>query len=389
MPAPGHSIGEYLETIYFLAFPIGEYVPHGAGSPPLASRVAEMLHVSRASAGEMLKRLEAEGLISRGEKKEALLTETGRERAERVVRKHRIIERLLTDFMGYTAYESHERADEMGDTFDDDMIERIDEKLGHPQRCPHGWPVDPEVEQTEERRADTARHAVGRHARDGRPTRRARRRPPPLVLRPGSRAGHEHPRSDGGAGGGSVHGHDRECRRARDLREGRCGTFRPAFVIVRAATAADLSFLQVMLYEAATWRPEAQPPPETVHANPHVARYLCDWGRLGDAGLICEGDEPLGAAWFRLFPADEPGYGFVSPDVPELTIGVAPASRGRGVGTRLLEELVELASADGYRALSLSVEPDNTARELYERLGFVRVADDGGAWTMLRELRPS
>lgn len=149
MPAPGHSVDEYLETIYFLAFPIGEYVPHGAGSPPLASRVAEMLHVSRASAGEMLKRLEAEGLIERGEKKEALLTDSGRERAERVVRKHRIIERLLTDFMGYTAYESHERADEMGDTFDDDMIERIDDKLGHPQRCPHGWPVDPDVEQAE------------------------------------------------------------------------------------------------------------------------------------------------------------------------------------------------------------------------------------------------
>jgi DtxR family Mn-dependent transcriptional regulator len=149
MPAPGHSVDEYLETIYFLAFPIGEYVPHGAGSPPLASRVAEMLHVSRASAGEMLKRLEADGLIERGEKKEALLTKTGRDRAERVVRKHRIIERLLTDFMGYTAYESHERADEMGDTFDDEMIDRIDDKLGHPQRCPHGWPVDPEFEQTE------------------------------------------------------------------------------------------------------------------------------------------------------------------------------------------------------------------------------------------------
>jgi DtxR family Mn-dependent transcriptional regulator len=149
VPAAGHSVDEYLETIYFLAFPIGEYTPYGAGSPPLASRVAEMLHVSRASAGEMLKRLEAEGLIERGKKKEALLTETGRERAERVVRKHRIIERLLTDFMGYTAYESHERADELGDTFDDDMIERIDDKLGHPQRCPHGWPVDPEVEQAE------------------------------------------------------------------------------------------------------------------------------------------------------------------------------------------------------------------------------------------------
>ena len=149
MPAAGHSVDEYLETIYFLAFPIGEYTPHGAGSPPLASRVAEMLHVSRASAGEMLKRLEADGLIERGKKKEALLTDSGRARAERVVRKHRIIERLLTDFMGYTGYESHERADELGDTFSDEMIERIDDKLGHPQRCPHGWPVDPAVEQAE------------------------------------------------------------------------------------------------------------------------------------------------------------------------------------------------------------------------------------------------
>jgi Mn-dependent DtxR family transcriptional regulator len=147
--ADRHSIDEYLETIYFLAFPIGEYTPNGAGSPPLASRVAEMLGVSRASAGEMLKRLEAEGLIKRGARKEALLTGAGRERAERVVRKHRIIERLLTDFMGYTGGEAHERADELGDTFSDEMIERIDEKLGHPDRCPHGWPIDPALEQEE------------------------------------------------------------------------------------------------------------------------------------------------------------------------------------------------------------------------------------------------
>jgi DtxR family Mn-dependent transcriptional regulator len=144
-------VDEYLETIYFLAFPIGEYTPHGAGSPPLASRVAEMLHVSRASAGEMLKRLEADGLIERGKKKEALLTESGRERAERVVRKHRIIERLLTDFMGYTAAEAHVHADELGDTFSDDMVERIEVRLGHPDRCPHGWPVDTVFEQEENR----------------------------------------------------------------------------------------------------------------------------------------------------------------------------------------------------------------------------------------------
>ncbi len=144
----GHSTDDYLETIYFLAFPIGEYTP-ASGALPLASRVAEMLGVSRASAGEMLKRLEGEGLIERGSRKEALLTESGRARAEHVVRRHRIIERLLTDFMGYTGAEAHVHADELGDTFSDDMVERTFERLGRPERCPHGWPVDPDVEQAE------------------------------------------------------------------------------------------------------------------------------------------------------------------------------------------------------------------------------------------------
>jgi DtxR family Mn-dependent transcriptional regulator len=148
---PGHSVDEYLETIYFLAFPIGEYRPVDTELPTLSSRIAEMLGVSRAAAGEMLKRLEIEGLVERGEHKEALLTPAGRERAEKVVRKHRIIERLLTDFMGYTASESHVHADELGDTFTDDMIQRIEEKLGHPDRCPHGWPIDTAAEQLENR----------------------------------------------------------------------------------------------------------------------------------------------------------------------------------------------------------------------------------------------
>jgi Mn-dependent DtxR family transcriptional regulator len=148
--ATRHSVDEYLETIYFLAFPIGEYSPQASGhSPTLASRVAEMLGVSRASAGEMLKRLEKEGLVRRGEHKEALLTAAGRKRAEKVVRKHRIVERLLTDFMGYTAAEAHVYADDIGETFSDDMVERMERKLGYPDRCPHGWPVDPAFEQAE------------------------------------------------------------------------------------------------------------------------------------------------------------------------------------------------------------------------------------------------
>jgi DtxR family Mn-dependent transcriptional regulator len=70
-------------------------------------------------------------------------------RAEAMVRRHRIIERFLTDFLGYSAGEAHEHADDLGDTFDQEMVERIAEQLGHPDRCPHGWPVEPAVEQAE------------------------------------------------------------------------------------------------------------------------------------------------------------------------------------------------------------------------------------------------
>jgi ribosomal protein S18 acetylase RimI-like enzyme len=127
-----------------------------------------------------------------------------------------------------------------------------------------------------------------------------------------------------------------------------------------------------------------------VLADPNVAHYVEGWGRRGDLGLIAEEEEaPLGATWLRLFDESDPGFGFVAADVPELAIAVVAESRGRGVGTALLEAVPALARAAGYRAVSLSVESDNPALRFYERVGFRRVGEDAGAWTMLLELRPS
>lgn len=147
--ARAHSVHDYLEAIYFLATPVGEYGPIVGEAPVPAARVAEMLGVTPPTASEMLKRLEADGLIERGPRKAPLLTKKGRAEAERVVRNHRIIERFLTDFMGYTPAESHVHADDIGDAFDDDMVERLANQLGHPDRCPHGWPVAPAEERAE------------------------------------------------------------------------------------------------------------------------------------------------------------------------------------------------------------------------------------------------
>ena len=223
--AQGHSVDEYLETIYFLAFPIGEYRPKTGGNPTLASRVAEMLGVSRASAGEMLRRLETEGLIERGAQKEALLTPAGPSARRHVVRKHRIVERLLTDFMGYTAAEAHVHADEIGEAFSDDMVARIEERLGHPDRCPHGWPVEPDVEQAENKELVPLSDLEPGRPADDRAPRRARRRPPALVLRRGARARDARRAARGAAGGRAAHGR-RQRHRARDRREGRRGPVR-------------------------------------------------------------------------------------------------------------------------------------------------------------------
>jgi ribosomal protein S18 acetylase RimI-like enzyme len=100
---------------------------------------------------------------------------------------------------------------------------------------------------------------------------------------------------------------------------------------------------------------------------------------------------PVGAAWYRLFRRNHPGYGFVDEETPELAIAVVPSRRGHGLGEALLEALCERARADRYTALSLSVEKGNEPLlAFYEKHGFVRVHEDGGdTVTMRRDLQSS
>lgn len=151
---------------------------------------------------------------------------------------------------------------------------------------------------------------------------------------------------------------------------------------IRHVGAGDLPFLAEMLVEAA-YAPGTHPKPTPAQAlaEPAVGRYLRDWGRTGDVGLIAEDDagRSLGAAWYRRFPAEEPGYGFVAPDVPEVAIAVRDGARAKGIGSALLAALIEAARIGGERAVSLSVNPRNeVALRLYQSVGFVEVARPAG-----------
>ena len=156
--------------------------------------------------------------------------------------------------------------------------------------------------------------------------------------------------------------------------------------LLREAGPGDLPVLADALAAAADWRPGSpQRSGAEALADRHLARYLAGWPLPGDAGVVAVAEDgaALGAAWYRLLPADEPGYGFVAADVPELALGVRPHARGQGHGTALLAALLERADRDGLPAVSLSVEPDNPAVRLYARHGFVVVGGEG-ALTMLR-----
>jgi ribosomal protein S18 acetylase RimI-like enzyme len=118
-----------------------------------------------------------------------------------------------------------------------------------------------------------------------------------------------------------------------------------------------------------------------------LARYVDNWGRAGDLALVAaEGPNRVGAAWIRRFTADAPGYAFLDAETPELTIAVVPSRRRHGVGQELLDALLEKARAEGYGAVSLSVEQGSPAIGFYERNGFERVTEDEGAVTMRRAL---
>ena len=149
--------------------------------------------------------------------------------------------------------------------------------------------------------------------------------------------------------------------------------------MIREGGQQDVRFLRDMLRHAYYWRSRDTEMPLT--------RYVHAWGRDGDRALIAHDDfHSAGAAWYRLYTEREPGFGFVDERTPELTIGVVPSRRGKGIGSELLDALLDRARADGFGRISLSVEKTNPAVHLYETRGFRPLRDDDGATVMVADL---
>jgi DtxR family Mn-dependent transcriptional regulator len=125
---------EYLQSIFWLM---------EAGLPITGANIARAMQLSAPTVHEMVVRLAADGYISRLPDKSWEFTTTGREHAEQIVRRHRLIERFLTDVLDIPWDDVHEQAELMEHAMSPLMEEKMLAAIGDANTCPHGHPIDP------------------------------------------------------------------------------------------------------------------------------------------------------------------------------------------------------------------------------------------------------
>src|SRR6185503_18831923 len=126
------SVEDYLKAIYNLS---------PEGRPASTSQIAQLLELSAPSVSGMVKRLSEQGLLEHVPYKGVQLTAEGRRAALRMVRRHRLIESYLVDFLGYSWDTVHAEAERLEHAVSDTLVERMAAALGHPSFDPHGDPI--------------------------------------------------------------------------------------------------------------------------------------------------------------------------------------------------------------------------------------------------------
>jgi DtxR family Mn-dependent transcriptional regulator len=123
---------EYLQIMFWL---------EEAGLPITGANVARAMQLSPPTVSEMVGRLEGDGYVERASDKSLAFTDKGREEAEAIVRRHRLIERFLTDVLGIPWDEVHEEAERLEHAMSPVLEERMKAAIGDAKTCPHGHPI--------------------------------------------------------------------------------------------------------------------------------------------------------------------------------------------------------------------------------------------------------
>jgi len=154
-------------------------------------------------------------------------------------------------------------------------------------------------------------------------------------------------------------------------------------VVIRAMKEEEYTLLGTFLYHAIYQNEGAPPLREDIIEEPEIALYIDDFGKPDDHALVAEyQNQIVGAVFVRYIH----GYGYVDEKTPELTISVLKEFRRKGIGSALLEAMVSLLRENGYGNVSLSVQKENPAYGLYQKLGFTVHEDKGEDVVMILSL---
>ncbi|MCR4643853.1 MAG: GNAT family N-acetyltransferase [Oscillospiraceae bacterium] len=150
---------------------------------------------------------------------------------------------------------------------------------------------------------------------------------------------------------------------------------------IRPMRPDEYPLLDDFLYEAIFLPEGVEPPPRDIILDPALQVYVQGFGTApADRCLCAEADgKVVGAVWIRLMD----DYGHLYADTPSLAISLYPDYRAQGIGTALMQAMLGLAAHDGFPQISLSVQKENYAVRMYQKVGFQTVRETDEEYLML------
>ena len=150
---------------------------------------------------------------------------------------------------------------------------------------------------------------------------------------------------------------------------------------IRKMTVSEYPLLNNFLYEAIFIPDGIEPPPRNIITSPELQIYVDRFGELkDDFALVAEVEKKIvGAVWVRIMN----DYGHIDDKTPSLAISLYKEYRGQGIGTDMMKEMLSLLKTHGYKRVSLSVQKTNYAAEMYRKIGFEIIKENGDEWIML------
>ena len=155
--------------------------------------------------------------------------------------------------------------------------------------------------------------------------------------------------------------------------------------VLRELRKDETGLLKDFLYEAIFVPEGVEAPDRSIIERPELALYYKDFGTgPADNCIVAEADgKVVGAVWTRIMD----DYGHVKDDIPSFAISLYKEYRGKGIGTMMMRQMLQLLKTQGYKKASLAVQKENYAVKMYEKAGFKTVKENDEEFIMVCELQ--